>query len=126
MSTRILTIEHNGNTYHGETGTIIETTLGIQTHGILTAMLDIEGQSSWSVMAGGYQLEGASGFGTAQIRAILQTMKVDSWEKLHGASVIAVFDPDSDICVGIAHPIAGDPLIFAEHADTHRAKHDNA
>lgn len=78
---------------------ITRTTLGVEDHGILTAFLHLEGDG-WGIGFGGYALdeprkdaEGrhAGRFGTAYgmewIRQVMETLCVESWEKLPGTHV---------------------------------------
>jgi len=78
-----------------ENAKITGTTLGIEGHGIFTAYIHLEGDG-WGVSFGGYAFDywseadkrrvGAS-YGMEFIRRLMNTVGVESWEKLPGAFV---------------------------------------
>lgn len=77
-------------------GRITSTSLGIQSHGILTLWLYLEWPGGGQGL-GGYALDGPDkdnrgyrpgwGLGLTCIRKILETVGVDEWEKLKGQLV---------------------------------------
>lgn len=130
-----LTIEHNGETLYGQIAKIDSTTLGVEDHGVMSAMI----HCSWSgggIGIGGYTLdeprrddEGAfsgrfgSGYGLDQIMRILETAGVERWERLPGTRIIVLFEtehPLGSCAVGFASLLDDKVLIFREHADEWR------
>ncbi len=95
MSREIL-IEHNGVEYGGQIGTIKSTSLGYESHGILTASLTVE-WSGGGVSVGGFCLDEPKGrdgrdysrrgtaYGLDQIMHIIGTVGVERWEDLQAA-----------------------------------------
>lgn len=65
-------------------GKIIDTMLGIEDHGIMTFMLDINFGNSTGQGFGGYSLEGGTGKSMKAVRKVLETVGVDKWEDLKG------------------------------------------
>lgn len=127
-----VTIEHNGTTLYGQIAKIDSTTLGIEDHGIMTAMLNC----SWhggGIGVGGYTLDTprrdedekfigrfGSGFGMDHLMRVLETAGVDRWEKLPGAEIIILFESANSwgsTAVGFASLLDDKVLIFREHAD---------
>ena len=126
MAERKLTIEHNGVTYTGYLATIKSTSLGWEDHGILTAFLHCEWPSS-GVGVGGYGLDKfvergqprrGTAYGLDHIMRILETVGVNSWEKLPGKNVIVLFEGSgySGSSVGIANALDDKILILKEHS----------
>lgn len=131
MSVIKTTIEHDGKTYSGQIGTIKRTSLGVEDHGIMTAMLHIEWKGG-GIGAGGNTMDeprkGEDGkhlgrFGTAygldHIMRILETVGVDKWEQLPGEKVIVLFEGPSWIgstASGIAGITNETVLNFKDHA----------
>jgi len=137
MSIIKTTIEHDSKTYSGQIGTIKRTTLGTESHGIVTAMLHIEWKGG-GIGVGGYCLDepkkDAAGkhvgrFGTAygldHIMRILETVGVDRWEDLPGKQVIVLFEGSggwgSTSC-GIAGITNEKVLDIKAHAESFRAE----
>jgi len=132
VSERSISVPHNGKTYSGRIAKIESTSLGFQDHGILTAML----HCSWSgggIGVGGYCLDQpkdkggrdysrtGTAYGLDHIIRIIETVGVDSWEKLTGKDVIVLFDGDSGLgrmSVGIAGLLNDKVLILKEHAES--------
>lgn len=138
MSERTITIEHNGATYYGHIATIKKTMLGYEDHGILSAYLHLEWPSG-GVSVGGYALDepadpGGSSFereGTAygldHIIQLMETVGVDTWEKLPGKQVIVLFDNPSSLgsmSRGIAGTVNDKVFILKEHAEEWRARNE--
>ncbi len=135
MSARTITISHNGVEYGGQIGTIKSTRLGEEGHGILTASLAVE-WTGGGVNAGGYCLDEprdrdgrdysrrGTAYGLDHVMRIMETVGVESWEKLVGQQVVVLFEGRSAwgaMCVGIASTTDEDRvLIFKEHADSWR------
>ena len=74
---------------------IVSTVLGLEDHGILTCWLMLDGDG-WGVGFGGYALDGydetkkrriGAAFGAEYVRALLDTLGIESWEKLPGTVV---------------------------------------
>jgi hypothetical protein len=78
---------------------IVSTSLGVEDHGIFTAYLHLDG-GGWGGGFGGYSLDGpvkdtagkfegrvGSAFGAEFIRRVLETLEVETWEKLPGTIV---------------------------------------
>lgn len=76
---------------------IVSTFLGIEDHGILTFFLNLEGDG-WGQGFGGYFCKGA--FLAASVRKILDTLEVDSWEKLPGRNIRVEANSDKVYCIG--------------------------
>lgn len=133
MSIKI-TVEHNGTRYTGETMTIERTTLGVESHGIVTASLHCRTQGSGISVAGGYCLDDkpdktsvfgdrrtGSAYGLDFIMRILWATQVSTWEQLPGKPIIVLFPEGNGgwggTAVGISSLDGSRVLIFAEHAD---------
>lgn len=80
-----------------ENATISGTTLGIESHGIMSLWVHLDGDS-WGQGFGGYILDysnsftkqrDATGFGIILIRSILEAIDVENWEDLQGKNVRA-------------------------------------
>jgi len=142
MSTRSIAIQHNGKTYSGYVAVIKNTSLGWESHGILTASLTLSWDGS-GISSGGYCLDSplkrdgydknrldrvGTAYGLDHIMRIMHTVGVDKWEALPGKQVIVLFDsaPGESTwgatSVGIANSIDDRVLIFAEHANEWRDK----
>jgi len=89
---------------------ITSTMLGYEDHGILTCMLNLNGDT-WGVGFGGYSLDSydeerkerfASAEGFKAILAILETLELSSWEKLPGTFIRAEMNDDGR-CERIGH-----------------------
>lgn len=116
---RLFQIEHNGQIYNTETGSITQTRLGRQDHGIFTLELRV-GNHGTSRMLGGYALAN-TGFGMEQIKSILKVAGVQLWEELKGRTVLVVLD-DDDRAIGLAHTMDDEIYIFEEHAENWRSR----
>ena len=136
MSTRTITIEHDGTTYGGQIGTIRSTALGYEDHGILTASLTVEWPGG-GVSVGGFVLDEprdreakeytrvGTAYGLDHIIRIIETVGVEKWEDLVGKQVIVLFAGKSwlgAMSVGIAHATDESKVfVLKEHADQWRA-----
>ncbi len=128
-------VEAGGKTYSGHIAKVNSTMLGWEDHGILTVHLGC----SWAgggVSVGGYCLDESTGKpdyarrGTAysldHVMRIMETVGVDTWEKLRGQSVIVLFDAPPGrstlgmSAVGIAGLLNDKVLLFSEHAEKWR------
>ena len=101
-----ITIEHEGKTLYGTIATVSSTKLYWEDHGILTASLILEWQNG-GVSFGGYCLdeprdrEGrdysrvGTAYGLDHIMRIIETVGVESWEKIKGAKIIGYFDREN-------------------------------
>ena len=78
-----------------ENATIASTTLGEEGHGIFTAYVFVEGDG-WGCGFGGYALDQwddilkdriGTAYGLEYIKRVMETVGVDSWEKLPGQHV---------------------------------------
>jgi len=124
---RTTTIEHNGATYTAEPMIIKSTHLGNEDHGILSAYLRCEGDST-GIAVGGYALDSydeekkqriGTAYGLDHLLQILRVVGAESWEKIAGRQVMVLFwagDGWGSKAVGIAHPIEDRVLIFEDHA----------
>ena len=92
---------------------IRSTTLGYEDHNIFTFMLHLEGDG-WGCGFGGYAMDTWSkeqdkrlptAFGMACVCAVLQTLELDSWEKLPGTAVRAVTEGLGGRIVRLGHLI---------------------
>lgn len=130
MTTRTITIEHEGETYSGQIATIESTSLGFEDHGILTAMLHCSWQGG-GVGVGGFCLDqpkdknsrdysrAGTAYGLDHIIRLIETVGVGSWEKLTGREVIVLFKGKSMLgatAAGIAGVTNDKVLILADHA----------
>jgi hypothetical protein len=136
MSDRKIIIEHNGETYYGQLATIRRTTLGYEAHGILSSSLHCEWKGG-GISVGGYCLDQPkdrdgrdySRMGTAYgldfvIRTI-ETVGVESWEKLTGSSVIVLFtEPNSwgSMASGIAGIHNDKVFLPKEHSEEWKSR----
>ena len=131
MSERTITVEHNGTTYYGHLAKIDSTSLGYESHGILSAHLHTSWQGG-GVSVGGYCLdhpkdrEGrdysrvGTAYGLDHIIRIIETVGVEKWEELKGSSVIVLFESKHSLgsmSKGIAGVHNDKVLILKEHAD---------
>lgn len=103
---RTINIEHNGKQYGGQIGTIVSTTLGFESHGIMTASLGIDWFGG-GVSVGGFCLDQpknrdggdywreGTAYGLDHIIRILETVGVETWEKLKGQQIIVLFEGKS-------------------------------
>lgn len=101
-----ITIEHEGKTLYGNIATVESTKLGWEDHGILTAYLTLKWEGS-GVSFGGYGLDepkdrdlrdytrAGTAYGLDHIMRIIETVGVESWEKIKGAKVIAFFGSEN-------------------------------
>lgn len=112
------TVTVDGFIFEARPGTIRSTMLGYEDHGIMSFMLDIQGDA-WGVGAGGFGLDtyddekgcrAPTVYTGAMIAAILGVMKVRSWEKLIGLRCHALFE--GGMCRGIANADLSDALVF--------------
>lgn len=132
MSKFTVNVEHNGKTYGGQLGTIKSTSLGIQDHGCLTAMLHVEFKCG-GIGVGGivldtpvkdtdgkFLLREGSAFGADHIIEIINTAGVEKWESLPGKQIIVLFEGKSlwgSTAAGFAGITNEEVLIFKEHAE---------
>ena len=129
---KIVTIDHNGKVYSGEIAVIKSSSLGIEDHGILTAMIDCRWDGG-GIGVGGYRLDKGgcapdyksegSAYGLDQIMQIMDVVGVNKWEALKDKQVIVLFDKSSgwgSPAVGIANLLNDKVLIFEDHAQTWR------
>lgn len=133
-------IEHNGNEYAAHVATVESTYLGIgeQSRGVFSYMLHMRWDSS-GIGAGGYTLDTpekdeddkflgriGTAFGADHIMRILETVGVDSWEKIKGQRVWLLFPGGGgwgSTCSGIANLDEPEKvLIFKEHAEAWKEK----
>lgn len=105
------TIEHNGTEYLGEVGTICQTMLGFEGHGIFTFVLEFDfggtGQG-----AGNYSLTGERAI--EAMKAVLRIVGVNSWEKLRGQRAVALRTSHNGLIEGLANIDTGKCFIFSE------------
>lgn len=111
---RTLTVEHDGVTYIGEIARIESTMLGYEDHGIFTAVIHFAGPS-WAQGTPGYAI--AEGNGIGFIRAVLNAVGVDQWEKLKGQRAIALREKPFDLIRGIANVDDDHAFVFADYPD---------
>ncbi len=90
---------------------IKRTFLGVEDHGILTYFLHLEG-SGWGQGFGGHICDG--NFLAVSIRKILETLKVESWEKLPGTHIRMQGDDDKIHRIG--HILEDRWYDIAEHS----------
>jgi hypothetical protein len=106
---------------------IASTSLGDADYGIFTAWLHLEGHG-WGVGFGGYGLDeydkassqrvDKTGAGLEFIRAILDTLEVDTWEELPGKHVRVDSEGVGGRCTRIGHLLKEqwfDPKAFFEN-----------
>lgn len=132
MTSRTVTIEHEGRTYGGQPAVIAATSLGWQDHGILTASLTCEWPGG-GVSAGGYRLDAydpnsdagrrGTAYGLDHVIRVMQVVGVVRWEELVGAHVMVLSEGRSgpgSMCVGLANALRDEVLVFADHAASWR------
>jgi hypothetical protein len=94
-----------------ENAKITGTTLGREGHGIMSAYIHLEG-AGWGVSFGGYALDQwdkakdkrvGTAYGLAFVMAVLDTVGVDSWEKLTGQYVRVVSEGWGGSALKIGH-----------------------
>lgn len=87
---------------------IIGTSLGIESHGIFTCNVKLEG-SYWVWSFGGYRLDKydpekkkciGTAYGLEFIKSILEVLEIDLWENLTGTSCRIVRDGSEMIKIG--------------------------
>ena len=133
MSEVTLTVKHNGIEYSGEIYRIESTALGSEDHGIMTGYLYCKGDGTGIGLGGlgldSYNKEDKRREGTAYgldwIKRVIETVGVESWEKLPGARVIGLFTGSGHLgqsAVGIANVDTGKVLIWKEHAEEWRGR----
>jgi len=125
---RTFKIEYHGTTYDGVPAVIQETFLGLNDHGIFDAWLHLAGQG-WGQGFGGYALDQwdaglnrriGTGFGLDWVGEILRTLGVESWEKVKGQEVIALYsegDSWGGQIKGFAHTLEDRAMIVREFID---------
>ena len=94
-----------------ENGRITRTTLGIQDHGLLTASIQMEFSGSGQSYVCPYRLDGEppknstfpENYFANKIRELLDTLGVDSWEKVSGQHVRVVRKDPYDTILMIGH-----------------------
>jgi hypothetical protein len=112
MVTETITLDIDGEQYEGRLAVIKRTTLGREDHGIPTAFLHCEGES-FSQGAGGYSLDGP--YMTAFVMGVLDTLGVESWEKLPGKHVMLLYQSNLNfLVVGIKKAVGGQPFLFKQ------------
>lgn len=132
MTERKIVIEHNGKTYMGYNAIIKSTSLGWEDHGILTAYLHCEWPGA-GVGVGGFGLDEfdergkprkGTAYGLDHIMRLLETVGVNSWEKLPGKNVIVLFAGTGGFAgsssVGIANATDDKVFILKEHSEAWR------
>ncbi|WNT44965.1 hypothetical protein SEA_ABBYDAISY_72 [Arthrobacter phage AbbyDaisy] len=140
LTTITTTVEHGSKTYSGRIGTIKRTSFGFEDHGIVTAYLHVEWPGG-GIGAGGYTLDSprknedgkhvgrfGSAYGMDHIMRILETVGVDTWEKLPGKQVIVLFEGPSiwgSTSCGIAGITTEKVLDFKAHYEAFAAEVDD-
>jgi hypothetical protein len=138
MSTRTITVEHDGKTYSGQLARIDSTSFGSQDHGIVSAWLHCSWKSG-GIGVGGFCLDTpkpkdqraagdytrlGTAYGLDHLMQIMATVGVETWEKLPGQQVIVLFEDGRDgwgsTSVGIAGVLNDKVLILKQHADSWR------
>lgn len=130
MNALKVNVVHEGVTYSADVMTIESTRLGIEDHGIMSAMLHCKGDGGGTGV-GGYGLDQydkekgrrvGHAFGLQWLMQVMATVGVERWEKLPGSRVLVLY-PHSEshihlgqIAVGIANVDTGKALIFRELA----------
>lgn len=120
-----------GNDWQGQMAEIERTSLGTESHGVMTLMLHLKGDS-WGVGSGGMVLDGTAergaerpgtAYGMDLIATVLRTVGVHSWEQLPGEKVIALHEGPhawGSINRGIASFDGSRVLIYEQHAQVWR------
>lgn len=106
------TIDHRGKTYSGEVGTIADTFLGTEDHGIFTFMLTFDFNGSGQG-AGNYFLRENT---AKMLQGVIDVLGVRSWEKLKGQQAVALREDHGGLIVGIANLDTGKAVTFEELA----------
>lgn len=136
MTKLAVTVEHDGTRYAGRIAAIKSTTLGYNDHGMLDLWLNCTWDSS-VIGIGGYCLDSpnaekngriGTAYGLDLIIRVLETVGVESWEKLTGRQVVVLFPEGNAGWGGRAVGIAGlqndKVLVLADHAAAWREKAD--
>lgn len=138
MSTIRTTVEHNGATYSAEHVIVESTFLGREDHGFLTFYLNYKGGDIGGSV-GGFALDGKpaepggrrppTAQGLALVDEVIRVAGVESWEKLVGIRILAVFKGEGmawgKVCIGFANPDTGKVLILSEFLDSLRGSDDS-
>jgi len=127
MTTMIATtVTHNGVEYQAELVEVKSTFLGREDHGWFTFNLNCEGNSGGFGVGNvgldapknpghGFERVG-KGEGLDLIADVIATTGVESWEKLRGTKILALFAAAAPRgpAVGFANPITGHVCLFSE------------
>jgi hypothetical protein len=137
MTRPSITLDHGGVSYIGIIMRVTRTTFGTEDHGILTAMLHCEAQST-GVAIGGYSLDKydeeskrrrGTAYGLDHLVAIMRTAGARTWEDVAGREVIVLHEGTSiygSAAAGFASLDGERVLIFEEHAREWHAAHPEA
>lgn len=127
---KTIRVDHLGTTYVAEVMTIQKTSLGVEDHGILTAMLSCSGSGS-GIGVGGYALDAwvetekrrvPTAYGLDHLVQIMSVVGVERWEDLTGRQILVLFEDAGGrgsawaSAKGIGSLSSDDVLIFADHA----------
>lgn len=133
MNALKVNVVHGGVTYSADVMTIKSTRLGLEDHGIMSAMLHCTSSSGGGTGVGGYGLDTfdkaldrrvGHAFGMEWLMQVMATVGVDRWEKLPGSRVLVLYPHREShiflgqVAVGIANIETGNALIFKELAES--------
>jgi hypothetical protein len=117
--TRTSTVTVDDITYLAELAVIEGTFLGWEDHGIFTGILVVTGGR----IVGGRQLDTVDGdvrrataYGMQWVCDVLTVLGARNWETITGKAVLLLSSPESDVIVGIAHPVDDRLMVFDAHA----------
>lgn len=126
MTLRV-TVQHGGEIYYGNIATIKRTSLGHEDHNVFTCHLHTEWPGG-GVSVGGFVMDQwdesvrsrvSTAYGMDLIVRIMETVGVQSWEKVAGSKVVVLFEEEISLgtmAVGIANIDTGKAFIFNEHS----------
>lgn len=118
-----ISIEHNGNKYVGEIGTIERTDFGYEGHGILSASISLDFGTGGHQAFGGYALDRYDdntnkrvpvAYGLKWLVALMEAVGVRQWESLKGAKVIALRESSYGSILGVADIFGKNVFIASE------------
>ncbi|WP_418060770.1 hypothetical protein [Pimelobacter simplex] len=133
MNEMTVRVTHDGVEYGASVMRIHSTMLGIEDHGIFTALLRCEGAGT-VISVGGYALDAWShddarrlgtAYGMEHIAEVMRVVGVDQWEHLAGKDVLVLHEGPpawGRTAVGIASLMGERAIIFANHAEAWRAR----
>lgn len=127
-----ITVTHKGTEYRAIPMTVTRTFLGYEDHGFLTFNLTCLSDDGGGIGLGNYSMDtpmrDADGavtriptpYGMMMLIEVMRVVRADSWEEVTGKKVLALFEGDR--CVGVADPMTGEAVVFAEFLENARER----